>query len=107
MIVLYLKALAIALADLASGLVGAGSRLWPVAAASLSVRPWLVARLMAIWSLRLGLHVAVRITGIADDPCDAASARGWGAVSPRKMFIFLQNATSAIFSLPLHNGAVR
>jgi steroid 5-alpha reductase family enzyme len=107
MIVLYLKALAIALAALALGLVGASNTLWPVAGVYPNVGPWLVAGLVTIWSLRRGRPVAVRIRGIADDPRDAALARGWVAASPRKMFIFLQNPTSAMFSLPLHNGAVR
>jgi steroid 5-alpha reductase family enzyme len=107
MIVLYLKALVIALATLASGLVGARNTLWPVAGASLNVGPWLVAGLVTIWSLRRGLPVAARITGITDDPRAAALARRWVAASPRKMFIFLQNPTSAMFSLPLHRGAGR
>jgi steroid 5-alpha reductase family enzyme len=106
MIVLYQRALAIALAALALGLVGASNTLWPVAGASPDARPWLIAGLATIWA-RLGLHIAVRITGIADDPRDAAFAREGVAASLRKMFIFLQNPTSAIFSLPLHNGAAR
>src|ERR1700722_15990225 len=73
------------------GLVGAGSALWPVAGASPNAREWLVAALVAIWSLRLGLHIAVRSTGISDDPRYAAFAKEWGVDSPRKMFMFLQN----------------
>jgi steroid 5-alpha reductase family enzyme len=110
MIVLYLKALvAIALAAPAPSLgrVGAGSAPWPGAGASPNPRPWLVAGLVTIWSLRLGLPIAVRITGIADDPRDAALAREGVAASPRKMFIFLQNPASTMFSLPRHDGAVR
>lgn len=34
------------------GLVGAGSALWPVAGATPNARQWLVAGLVAIWSLR-------------------------------------------------------
>ena len=37
------------------GLVGAGSALWPIAGAAPNARQWLVAALVAIWSLRLGL----------------------------------------------------
>src|SRR6267154_1494841 len=40
----------------ALGLVGAGSALWPVAGAAPNARQWLVAALVAIWSLRLGTH---------------------------------------------------
>jgi steroid 5-alpha reductase family enzyme len=81
------------------GLVGAGSALWPVAGAAPNPRQWLVAALVVIWSLRLGVHIAVRTAGITDDPRYAAFAREWGADSPRRMFIFLQN--QGFGSIPL------
>jgi steroid 5-alpha reductase family enzyme len=81
------------------GLVGAGSALWPVAGFEPNARQWLVAALVAIWSLRLGLHIAVRTSGITDDPRYAAFAREWGVGSPRKMFLFLQN--QGFGSIPL------
>jgi steroid 5-alpha reductase family enzyme len=81
------------------GLVGAGSALWPVAGASPNARQWLVAGLVAIWSLRLGGHIAIRTAGITDDPRYAAFASEWGVDSPRRMFIFLQN--QGFGSIPL------
>jgi len=81
------------------GLVGAGSALWPVAGATPNARQWLVAGLVAIWSLRLGVHIAIRTAGITDDPRYAAFASEWGVDSPRKMFIFLQN--QGFGSIPL------
>jgi len=81
------------------GLVGAGSALWPVAGAAPNARQWLVAALVAAWSLRLGTHIAIRTRGIADDPRYAAFAKAWGADSPRKMFLFVQN--QAFASIPL------
>jgi steroid 5-alpha reductase family enzyme len=81
------------------GLVGAGSALWPVGGAAPNARQWLVAALVAIWSLRLGVHIAVRTAGITDDPRYAAFAKEWGVDSPRKMFIFLQN--QGFGSIPL------
>ena len=81
------------------GLVGAGSALWPVAGAAPNGRQWLVAALVAIWSLRLGVHIAIRTAGITDDPRYAAFAREWGVDSPRRMFIFLQN--QGFGSIPL------
>lgn len=81
------------------GLVGAGSALWPVGGAAPNARQWLVAALVAIWSLRLGTHIAIRTAGITDDPRYAAFAREWGVDSPRRMFIFLQN--QALGSIPL------
>src|ERR1700757_5223492 len=64
------------------GLVGAGSALWPAGGG---------AALVAIWSLRLGSHIAVRTVKITDDPRYATFAKEWGVDSPRKMFVFLQN----------------
>ena len=81
------------------GLVGAGSALWPVAGTSPNARQWLVAALVAIWSLRLGTHIAIRTKGITDDPRYAAFAREWGVDSPRRMFVFLQN--QGFGSIPL------
>ena len=82
----------------AVGLVGVGGALWPVAGAAPHARQWLVAVLVAIWSVRLGLHIAVRTAGITDDPRYAAS-RQWGIDSPRRMFVFLQN--QGFGSIPL------
>jgi steroid 5-alpha reductase family enzyme len=81
------------------GLVGAGSALWPVAGAAPNARQWLVAGLVLIWSLRLGLHIAVRTASITDDPRYAAFAHEWGVDSRRKMFVFLQN--QGLGSIPL------
>src|SRR3984893_9957602 len=83
----------------AVGLVGAGSALWPVADAAPNARQWLVAALVAIWSVRLGPHIAARTAGITDDPRYAAFAREWGVDSPRRMFVFLQN--QGFGSIPL------
>jgi steroid 5-alpha reductase family enzyme len=81
------------------GLVGVGSALWPIAGAAPNTRQWLVAALVTLWSLRLGIHIAVRTAKITDDPRYAAFAMEWGADSPRRMFIFLQN--QALGSIPL------
>ena len=81
------------------GLVGAGSALWPISGAAPNARQWLVAALLALWSLRLGTHIAIRTAQITDDPRYAAFAKEWGADSPRRMFIFLQN--QALGSIPL------
>lgn len=81
------------------GLVGAGSALWPVAGAAPNARQWLVAALVAIWSVRLGSHIAARTAKITDDPRYAAFAKEWGVNSPKKMFWFLQN--QGFGSIPL------
>lgn len=81
------------------GLVGAVGALWPIASQAISPRQWLIAALVAVWSLRLGSHIAARTAKITDDPRYAAFAKEWGVNSPRRMFIFLQN--QGIGSIPL------
>jgi steroid 5-alpha reductase family enzyme len=81
------------------GLVGVASALWPITGIAPNARQWLVAALVAIWSLRLGSHIAVRTSAISDDPRYAAFAHQWGANASRRMFIFLQN--QALGSIPL------
>jgi steroid 5-alpha reductase family enzyme len=81
------------------GLVGAGAALWPLAGTAPNARQWLAAGLVAIWSLRLGVHIAIGTAGITDDPRYAAFASEWGVDSPRKMFVFLQN--QGFGSIPL------
>src|ERR1700757_4804302 len=60
------------------GLAGAGSALWPSGDGEPNARQWLVSALVAVWSLRLGVHIAVRTAGISDDPRYAAFAKEWG-----------------------------
>jgi steroid 5-alpha reductase family enzyme len=81
------------------GLVGVGSALWPVAGAAPNARQGLVAALVAVWSLRLGAHIAARTAEITDDPRYAAFAKEWGVDSRRKLFVFLQN--QGFGSIPL------
>jgi steroid 5-alpha reductase family enzyme len=81
------------------GLVGVGTALWPVAGVAPNARQWLVAVLVAVWSLRLGIHIAVRTADVTDDPRYAALASEWGVSAPRRMFVFLQN--QGFGSIPL------
>ena len=81
------------------GLVGAISALWPIEGSPPNARQWLLAALVAIWSLRLGIHIAIRTSGITDDPRYAAFAREWAPNAPRRMFVFLQN--QALGTIPL------
>jgi steroid 5-alpha reductase family enzyme len=81
------------------GLTGAASALWPVAGAAPNPRQWLVAALVAVWSIRLGSHIALRTAAITDDPRYAAFAKEWGVNTPRRKFLFLQN--QGFGSIPL------
>ncbi|MBN9023920.1 MAG: DUF1295 domain-containing protein [Rhizobiales bacterium] len=83
----------------ALGLAGAGGAAIALAAGIPPARPVIVVAFAAAWSLRLGLHIARRTGGIADDPRYARLAAGWGADAPRQMFLLLQK--QALVSIPL------
>ena len=74
-------------------------------------RQWVVAVLVAAWGLRLGLHIAGRSRGAAEDPRYAALRRDWGDRFQVRMFLFLQvQAAAAAFlalsmQLAAHNPA--
>jgi steroid 5-alpha reductase family enzyme len=100
------------------GLTGAGSALWPLADSAPNRRQWLVATLVAIWSLRLGVRIARRTAGMTEDPRYAAFARAWGLVtgippleeqmlrSRGEPYRDYQPRTSAFFPLPPQKGMV-
>jgi steroid 5-alpha reductase family enzyme len=62
-------------------------------------RSLLVMGLAAVWSLRLGIHIARRTAQIDDDPRYAALIRQWGSAAPRQMFSLAQK--QVIVSVPL------
>ena len=82
------------------GTVGCVSALAPAMfSGAITARQGLVALLVIVWSLRLGLHIARRTAGIADDPRYAKLIRDWGADAPGGMFRLLQK--QALVSIPL------
>ena len=62
-------------------------------------RRFLAAGLIALWSLRLAGHIALRARRAPDDPRYAALAREWGSAFPQRLFVFLQIQAAA--ALPL------
>lgn len=80
------------------GLLGLLSAVFPFTHA-MNLRSGLVAAMVAIWSLRLGLHIALRTRGITDDPRYAKLIREWRSDASRRMFWLLQK--QAIVSIPL------
>ena len=64
-------------------------------------RQSVVALLIAAWGLRLGLHIARRSAGGAEDVRYAALRREWGAGFQPRMFWFLQIQALAAFLLAL------
>lgn len=81
------------------GVVGVASALVVSAPDAAVPRQWIVAVLIALWSVRLASHIAARAAGSHDDPRYAALAKEWGADAPRRMFLFAQS--QAIAALPL------
>jgi len=62
-------------------------------------RQVVVAMLAALWSLRLGMHIALRTRRIIDDPRYAQLIRQWGDDAAVQMFWLLQK--QAVVTLPL------
>lgn len=81
------------------GLVGVASALVVSAPDASATRQWVVASLIALWTARLGAHIAARAAGGHDDPRYAALAAEWGADAPRRMFLFAQS--QALAAIPL------
>lgn len=82
----------------ATGAAGVVAALVPAAGGGLTARQWLVAALVAVWSLRLGSHIAGRAAG-ADDPRYAALKAEWGERENQRLFLFLQIQAVAALAL--------
>lgn len=65
----------------------------------LRTRQALVAGLVAIWALRLGLHIAARTRHHGEDPRYAALRVEWGSRFPLRLFLFLQVQAAAALLL--------
>jgi steroid 5-alpha reductase family enzyme len=72
------------------GAAGVLAALGPLEGGAVTPRNWLVALLVAIWSARLGLHIAKRTLRGKDDPRYAELKRGWGAGWKPQMLLFLE-----------------
>ncbi|MBX9458234.1 MAG: DUF1295 domain-containing protein [Rhizobium sp.] len=57
--------------------------------------------LVAIWSLRLGLHIAARTHGAGEDPRYEKLIRDWGEAASLRLWLFLQVQAAAAFVLVL------
>ncbi|TPN81856.1 DUF1295 domain-containing protein [Mesorhizobium sp. CU2] len=86
--------------SLAVGIFGAYVALVATAEADNERRQWLVAILALAWSLRLGLHIAMRTIGDGrDDPRYSQLKQDWGAGFASRLFWFLQVQAAAAFLL--------
>jgi steroid 5-alpha reductase family enzyme len=74
------------------GMGGAGlaCALWPLEAGPPTERQWIVGAVIAVWSLRLGLHLGARVARAPEDARYAQFRREWGERFQSRMFGFLQ-----------------
>ena len=84
------------------GLAGAGLALWP-AGGALGARQGLVAALVAIWSLRLGLYVAIRVASGPEDRRYVELRQDWAPRFRLKLlgFVLLQAPVGLILALAI------
>ncbi|MGO4173488.1 DUF1295 domain-containing protein [Bosea sp. TAF32] len=85
------------------GSTGIVAALLPFGSGPMS-RRLLVAGLALAWALRLGMHIAHRTSGIAEDPRYAKLKRDWGTEAAPRMVRLLQ--MQALVSIPLALGIV-
>ncbi len=84
----------------ATGLAGVTFALVPLDAAP-TWRQWAVAALVAVWSLRLGVHIARRAAQGIDDPRYAALRQEWGSAYQVRLYLFLLVQALVAFGLAL------
>jgi steroid 5-alpha reductase family enzyme len=72
-----------------TGLCGVVFALAPIGGQPITTRQIAVALLVAIWSVRLGWHIALRSAAGHDDPRYAELRREWGASAQWRLFQFL------------------
>ncbi len=84
----------------AVGLGGVAAALLPSAGAADARRP-VIAVLIALWALRLGLHIAARTRGGEDDPRYADLIKQWGKQAALNLFVFLEIQAACAFVLVL------
>ncbi len=94
----------------ATGLAGAGVALWPLPGAPFPTeRQLLVAVLVAVWAIRLGSYIAVRVASSAEDARYVAFRKRWGPAYQWKLLWVLQPqaVVSAILCLSILLAARR
>jgi steroid 5-alpha reductase family enzyme len=87
--------------SLALGAAGVVYALVPLHGTMPTSRQWLVAAVVALWSLRLGLHIAERTVLGPEDSRYAQFRHDWGDGFQRRMFWFLQIQAAAAALLAL------
>lgn len=85
----------------ATGGFGAAAALVPFAAGGTGTRQVMVALLAVVWSLRLGLHIAIRTARGGEDPRYRQLREEWGSAFRSRLFWFLQIQALAALVLAL------
>lgn len=85
----------------ATGGFGAVAALVPFAGGEISARQMLVAALALFWSLRLGIHIAIRTSHGGDDPRYRQLREEWGSTFRSRLFWFLQIQALVALALAL------
>ena len=67
-------------------------------------RAWAVAGLVAVWSLRLGVHISLRAAAGIEDPRYAALRLEWGASFQSRLYVFLMAQALVAFGLAISMG---
>lgn len=84
-----------------TGVAGVAYALWPLGGET-TPRQWLCAVLIALWSLRLGVHLARRVGGApSEDARYAGFRKAWAPAFQQRMFGFLQTQAAAAGLLAL------
>ena len=84
------------------GASGVAAALVPLEPGEPSGRALLLAALVALWSLRLAIHIGRRTLNGGDDPRYAELRRKWGESRyPGQLFLFLQIQAAAAFVLAM------
>lgn len=85
--------------SLSIGIAAIPAVLVPLEAEQPTARAWLVMGLVAVWSLRLGLHIMRRTLSGGDDPRYARLKEQWGPSYSPQLLLFLETQAFAGFIL--------
>jgi steroid 5-alpha reductase family enzyme len=86
------------------GGTGAAAALLSVDATTPTARQLLVASMVALWSLRLGIHISIRTAHGGDDPRYRHLREEWGARFRPRLFWFLQIQAAVAIVLAISVG---
>ncbi len=84
-----------------TGIAGVIVALFPAGAAEAGYRQWLVAAIMAVWTVRLGFHMLLRVAPGPEDLRYVEFRKEWGGDFQRRLFWFMQKQAYGSILFPL------